>query len=373
MGHQTAVCGGARRLWPGLVVGVLSLSGCVEPLRGSNVQFDFAETVPPVGQRGVPLQAGQAPADTFFILHAADLDYVDADGDGRADLDANGEPLIATAYVSEVHRFEIRKLIDTSSPCFIDLPGGAGVEGRSLFPGLHVTQHANKVKEALGLPNTPGAALDPTVPYEDAVIALTAERRMDLLPRLENEVKAIASSDATVEAGKADFEYPATSAAGACGGALTQIPHPTCTDDESNALRLQMCQELWAEAGPQFYEGSDKVFTLPLNGQFYGLVEGMNPVNEIGLVGGSGFYVDENLVGREAYLVNYQYKDLNGDGAPDYPAGVTPSDIGFPYMFGRARTLARGVSTTALRHHTVREINAELAVFPELGTDDVQF
>ncbi len=369
MGHQIAV----RRQWAGIVLGVLFLPACVEPLRGSNIQFDFAETVPPVGERGVPLQEGQAPADTFFTLYAADLDYVDADGDGRADLDMNGEPLIETAYLAEVHRFEIRKLIDTSSPCFIDLPGGAGIEGRTSFPGLHITQHANKTKEVLGIPLTPGAALDPTVPRETAVIVLTAERRMDLLPRLENEIKAVTSSDATVEAGKADFQYPATSAAGTCGGNLAEIPHPTCTDDASNALRLQMCQDLWAEAGSQFYEGSDKVFTLPLNGQFYGLVEGMNPVNEIGLVGGSGIYVDENLVGRDAYVVNYQYKDLDGDGAPDTPAGVTPSALGFPYLFGRARTHTRGVQSANMRHPTVRNINAELAVFAELGEDDVQF
>jgi hypothetical protein len=215
--------------------------------------------------------------------------------------------------------------------------------------------------------------LDPAVPYDDAVIVLTADRRVSLLSRLENELKAVTSSDATVEAGVADFQYPPTSAMGTCGGTLTEIPHPTCTDEDSNRLRLQLCQQAWAAAGPQFYEGSDKVFTLPLNGNFYGLVEGMNPVNEIGLVGGAGFYVDENLVGPEAYVLNYQYKDFNGDGNPDLPMGVAPSDTGYPYMFGRAEVLSRGVTSTAMRHHTVREIKAELAVFPKLGDDDVHF
>lgn len=370
MGHHHAVCGGAHRLWPGFVIGVLGLSGCVEPLRGSNVQFDFAEGVPAVQTRGAALQPGQAPADTFFILYAADYKYVDADMDRRPDLDANGMPLIEEAYLFEVQRFEIRKLIDTTSPCFIDLPGGAGIEGRTVFPGLHVTQHAAKTRQALG--QAPDSdPLDPGMPYDEAVIVLTADQRMTLLPRLENELKAVVSTDATVETGVPDFAYPATSAAGVCGGNLTDIPHPTCTDDESNALRLRMCESMWNVAGPSFYEGSDKVFTLPLHGNFYGLVEGMNPINE-GFVGGSGFYVDENLVGFDGWLVNYQWKDYNGDGTPDAPAGMQ-SEIGQPYLFGRSEFLTRGVVSAALRHATERGVRAELAVFPELGEDSVHF
>lgn len=363
MGHQIAV----RRQWPGIVLGVLFLPGCVEPLKGSNVQMDLAEGVPAVAPRGATPLDGQAPPDTFFTLYAADYEFIDGDGDGRPDLDANGEPLIGEAYLFEVQRFEIRKLIDTSSPCFIDLPGGAGIEGRTVFPGLHATQHANKTKEVLGVTN----ALDPGVPYEDAVIVLTAERREALLPRIENELKAVTSSDATVEAGRPDFQYPATSAAGTCGGDIGMIPHPTCTDDASNALRLELCRAAWAEAGPSFYEGSDKVYTLPLNGKFYGLVEGENPVNS-GFVGGAGFYVDENLDGFDGWLIRYQWKDFDGDGMPDAPAGMA-SDIGQPYLFGRSEIHTRGVVSATFRHATEIGVRGELAVFPELGDDSVHF
>lgn len=370
MGHHHAVCGGAHRLWPGFALGVLCLSGCVEPLRGSNVQFDFSEGVPAVQPRGAPLRAGQAPADTFFILYAGDYKYVDADMDRNPDLDTNGMPIIEEAYLFEVQRFEIRKLIDTTSPCFIDLPGGAGIEGRTVFPGLHVTQHAAKTRQALNLP-ADADPLDPGMPYDEAVIVLTADRRVTLLPRLENELKAVVSTDATVETGVADFAYPATSAAGVCGGNLTDIPHPTCTDDESNALRLSMCRSMWSVAGTSFYEGSDKVFTLPLNGSFFGLVEGMNPIND-GFVGGAGFYVDENLVGHDAYLINYQWKDYNGDGTPDAPSGMQ-SDTGQPYLFGRSEFLSRGLTSASFRHATESSVRGELAVFPNLGDDSVQF
>jgi hypothetical protein len=367
MGHHYALGGGAR-LWPGFVVGVLSLSACVEPFRGSSVQIDFNDVMSAVAERGTMPAPGQAPPDTFFILYAADYKYVDADGDGHDDLDANGEPLIEEAYLYEVQRFEVRKLIDLSSPCFIDLPGGAGIEGQTVFPGLHVTQHAAKTRAVQEVTDP----LDPSVPYDKAVIVLTADRRVDLLDDLERELKAVVSSDATVEPGVADFQYPATAAAGMCPPGANDIPHPTCTDDESNAQRLRICQDLWAVAGPNWYEGSDKVFTLPLNGNLNGFVEGMNPVNQVGLIGGASFYVDENLVGHDAYVLNYQWKDFNGDGAPDAPANMA-SDIGQPFMFARSKHFSRGVTNGTFRHATVSNLQAELAVFPDLGDDSVQF
>jgi hypothetical protein len=368
MGNHHAVGGGARRLWPGFVVGLLSLSACVEPFRGSNVQIDFNDQMKAVADRGAVAVAGQAPADTFFVLYAADYKYADADGDGHTDLDVNGEPLIEEAYMYEVQRFEVRKLIDLSSPCFIDLPGGAGIEGQTVFPGLHVTQHGNKTREVQGVSDP----LDPSVPYDKAVIVLTADQRMTNLPKLQDQLKAVVSSDATVEAGVPDFQYPATAPAGMCPPGPNDIPHPTCTDDESNAQRLRICQDLWEQAGPDWYEGSDKVFTLPLHGRLNGFVEGMNPVNQVGLIGGASFYVDENLVGHDAYVLNYQWKDYNGDGMPDAPANMA-SDIGQPFMFGRSKHFSRGVTNATFRHATVANLQATLAVFPDLGDDSVQF
>ncbi len=362
MGYQSAVC----RHWPGLVMAVSCLPGCfIEPNSGSNLEFDFAEAMQTAADRGTTPQPEQPPADTFFTLYATDFEYYDEDGNGRPDLDMNGEPLVRQAFVFEVQRFEVRKLIDRASPCFIDVEG-------SRFPGIHVTQVAAKIRVELGVTNP----FDPLVPYNDAVDVLTADRRMELLPRLENELKAVASTDATVEPGREDFLYPATAPVGPTGCAetnpgLTDLPHPTCFDDASNALRLRLCRQLWVIAGEDFYEGSDKVYTLPLNGNFYGMVEGMNPVND-GFVGGAGIYVDENLVGHDAYTVNWQYKDLNGDGQPDAPAGME-SEIGQPYLFGRSEHITRGVVNATLRNLNSRTIRGELAVFPNLGDDDVHF
>ncbi len=361
MGLDYGVC----RYWPGLVLAVACLPGCIEPLGGSSVQFTFAEGVQPATPRGQTPEPEQPPSDTFFTLYSADFDYYDEDGNGRPDLDLNGEPLVREVYLYEVQRFEIRQLIDRSSPCFIDIEGAE-------FAGVHVTQHARKMRESRGVTNP----LDPNVPYTDAVDVLTADKRNELLPRLENDLKAVTSSDAYVEPGRADFQYPATAPMGASGcvetnPGLTDLPHPTCIDDASNALRLRLCHELWAAAGPEYYEGSDKVFTLPLNGTFRGIVEGTNPKNG-GFVGGAALFVDENLIGHDAFVINWQYKDLDGDGAPDAPAGMA-SELGFQYLGGRAEHITRGVINASLRNANSREIRAELSVFPELGDDDVHF
>lgn len=348
MGHKTAVC----HLWLGLVMGVFCLPACIEPNSGSNVQFDFAEDVQIAALAGGTPEPEQPPTDTYYALWAADYVYRDLDGDGQPDLDMNNEPLVDQAFLFEVQRFEIRRLIDRDSPCFIDIEGAP-------FPGIHVTQHGAKMRLVKGVTNP----FDPQVPYNDAVDVLTADRRMELLPRLESELKAVTSMST--------YRYPATTAAGECGGSVGGIPHPTCLDDESNALRLRLCKEQWAAAGPDLYEGSDKVFTLPLNGLFYGMVEGTNPIND-GFVGGAGVYVDENLTGFDSYVVNWQYKDLDGDGAPDAPAGME-SVTGFPYLSGPAERITRGVINATLRNPNVNQIRGVLAVFPNLADDDVSF
>lgn len=350
MGHHFAVC----RLRHGLALGLClsSIPACIEPNSGSNVQFDFSEGVQTAADRGTTPQPEQPAADTFYTLYAVDYVFRDADGDGRHDLDENGEPLVDQAFVFDVQRFEIRKLIDRASPCFIDVEGAP-------FPGIHITMYGEKMREVKGVTNP----FDPAVPRNDAIDVLTADRRMELLPRLETELRSVASMS--------NYQYPAAGPADDCG-TMTQIPHPSCMSDESNAVRLRLCKEQWELAGPDFYEGSDKVFTLPLNGSFFGIVEGRNPIND-GEVGGAGVYVDEDLTGIDHFMINWQYKDLNGDGAPDVPAGVTGQDLGFPYLAGPAERIARGVISATLRNQNSTQIRAELAVFPDLGDDDVNF
>lgn len=329
------------RVWLGLALA--GLAGCVEPFDGSNLQIDFGAGVQVAAAPGQTPQPDQPPADTHFVLYAADL--VTAE-DGT----------ITQAYQFAVTEFQIRPVIDSTSPCFIELE-------ETRFPGLHVTQVLAKIQEVTGVtdPFAPG------LPPADVTDVLNAIRRMDFLPRLESSLKTVTAYQ--------PFHYPATAAAGQCPPASADaLPHPGCRDDASNAQRLRRCRALWADH-PDRYEGSDKVFTLPLNGHYLGMVEGTNPINQ-GFVGGSSMFVDENLVDHDAYLINWQYDDLDGNGTPDFPPTLPVAErsaTGYPYLLGRPVSITRGVTTVPMHHPTNSSINAELAIIPNLGRDDVHF
>ncbi|MEZ4401579.1 MAG: hypothetical protein R3B06_16255 [Kofleriaceae bacterium] len=338
------------------VVLVSAATACVEPFDGSNVQLDFAGGVQ-TNPRGSEVVADdQPPLNTHYVLYGVDLVY-QLGPDGQPVLGTDGEPIVERTYQYEVKAFQIRPVIDTGSPCLIDLEG-------SRFPGIHVTQYAAAVRAATGI-------TDPFAPGQDAgdvSDVLTADRRMSNLTLIQGMLKAVVSY--------ADYRYPAPDAVCADDPASNAqlVPPPTCIDAASNARRLTLCQAAW-KANPDFYEGSDKVFTLPLGGAFYGMVEGTNPTNG-GFVGGASFFVDSNLRNLEAYLINWQYDDLDHDGAPDFPASL-PADqrsvTGFPYMRGTPAGVARGVITVPLHHPRNGRIAATMAIFPDLGTDGVHF
>lgn len=335
---------GVRLIRSVCALGLLS-GACVEPFAGSSVQLDFApgtQTITSVGRAPQPLQP---PADTYFALWATDA-VAAADGS-------------TVDYVFEVQRFEIKPVIDQDSPCFIDLEG-------TRFPGLHVTQIANKVSEQTGVAdpfNPPPGASD-----GDITDVLTARKRLSNLGDLQAVVKIVTSTS--------NFHYGAS--ATECiedNAAVDQslFPPPRCTGDQSNALRLKLCKAAWA-ANPDFYEGSDKVFSLPLNGTYYGTVEGRNPINA-GIVGGSAFFADEALAGMERYFITWQYKDLNGDGTADFPDGTPDADktYGHTYMAGTARRVARGVISVAMQNAVDPSIGAAMTIFPNLAEDGTHF
>ncbi len=349
----------ARRVRADVAITLLASVGavaCVEAFDGSNVQIDLAQGVQtntPPGETPAP---DQPPVNTHFALYAVKNVYK-LDASGMPTLDANGLPLIDHNYQFLVKEFVIRPVIDLASPCFIDLED-------TRFPGIHVTQYAAAVRAATGI-------TDPFAPNQnagDVTDVLTADRRIELLPRIASSLKAVTSF--------ANYRYPAigTACAGAAGADPRLIPPTTCTDAASNAQRLALCRAAW-KANPDWYEGSDKVFTLPLNGQFYGMVAGTNPVNQ-GFVNGASFNVDPNLVDIDAYLMNWQYDDLDHDGKPDFPATLPMdqrSDTGWVYMRGVPESVARGVITVPLRHLINPRLRGTLAIFPNLGHDDVHF
>lgn len=338
-----------------LVAAAAPAAGCVEAFDGSNIQIDFAAGVHTATRPGANPLPDQPPSDTHYELYAADLVYR-TDPEGGPVVDEQGHPVIDRVYLFEVTRFEIRPAIDRSSPCLIELDDTA-------FPGLHVTQFYEQVKVA----NNADDPFAPGLPSEVVSDLLNARRRVENLEKIETVLKAVTSFE--------PFRYPATAPEGQCPPASGDaLPHPGCMDPASNAQRLRVCEALWA-AHPDYYEGSDKVFTLPLNGHYLGMVEGMNPIN-MGFVGGSSMFVTHNLVDHDAYVLNWQYDDLDGDGTPDFPAELPEaqrSRTGFLYMQGAPVEIARGVITVPLHHPTNASINADLAILPNLGRDDVHF
>lgn len=319
--------------------------GCVEPYGGSNVQITFSIATPTAAAPGATPEENQPPANTHLVLFAADYQY-QVDDNGDEVLDGDGEPIVEEAYVFRIKEFEIVPLIDTSSPCFIDLEDAR-------FPGVHVTSFLDRLQQETGITDPFAADQD----EGDVIDVLTAERRMELLPNLSTDLKTVTAHSS--------YSYPPM--ASGCGGDPSMIPPPQCFDDASNALRLELCQAAWAEAGTDFYEGSDKVFSLPLNGQFYGMVEGANPVNDAP-VGGSGFFVDTNLVGMDSLWINWDYDDPADD-----PNGVDRSPTGYHFMRGSPEQYARGVINATLVNYNDSGIGADVAIFPDLANDDVHF
>ncbi len=347
-------------LFTATIAGTALAAGCVEAYRGSNLQIDFSVGTPVPD--GSDYDGAKPPDNTYFTFYAVDHVYM-LDGDGNPVLDAAGNPIPEQTFLFNVTEFELKPLIDVSSPCFIELPADA--EDIRSFPGLHVTMFEEKLKEVTNISDPFDPPSDVT--EGDITDVLNAGRRMGLLVRLQNEVTSVASFT--------DFAYPAAQAD--CDATGEQIPAPTCTDDASNEQRLRACEAIW-EANPNLYEGSDKVFTLPLNGRFFGMVEGPNPVNG-GFVGGSTIFVDDVLSEADAFTIKWQFKDGDDDGEPDYPADFfddpahVESETGYDFVTGRPESRVRGVINTRMVSPYAAGVFAEVAIFSGLGDDDVNF
>jgi hypothetical protein len=325
------------RVGPALV---LALAGCVEAFPGSNVQIDFGGNMPTAALPGVTPSGQQPPASTYYSLYAT-----------REQRDENGDVVKDDQF--HVEDFEIVRLINRASPCFIDLEG-------SRYPGIHATRFLERLQLDTGIPDplNPPDGVDPG----DRIDVVTARQRMLFQPALEGSVKSVVSASQS-------FQYGPVAAD--CNGDGSQIPPAECIDDVSNRLRLAACQREWRR-DPNFYEGSDKVFSLPLNGIFYGVVAGQNPING-GTIRSSSFFVDEALNDVQGFTVRWQYKDTDDDGAPNVPAGETLQPIGTLILSGRVRSITRGVLNANIVNPVDPSINARMAVFPDLASDDIEF
>lgn len=299
----------------------LFVTGCVDAFRGSNVQIDLSYAAPAQASPGATPRGNQVPADTHYRLYAIQ------EADDRE-------------HVFEIQRFEIHPIVDLGSPCFIEV--GEHVR----FPGLHVSQYRAKIEEVTGI--TDVANPPPGASEADRIDAATAIQRMANVAALGGDtgIKVVTSVSTTT--------YPAVDADCSGGG----LPPPSCTDDASNARRLRVCQATWA-ADPALFEGTDRVLTTPLNGTTFGFVVGLNPVN-LAPVGGAQFFVEEALGGTDEYALF-----LQADGVED--------SLGTLVLSGRPTSPTRGVRHVRLTSPSSPTFTADLAVFEDLGEDDVHF
>ena len=304
-------------------VAAVALSGCVDGFRGANVQIDLSPATPVQAHVLAPPAPGELPANAHFTLFAIQQDAMQD-------------------RLFEVTRFEVHRIVDTTSPCFIDT--GEHVP----YPGLHVTAFEARVKQDTGI--TDPAHPPATATEQQKEMAATAKQRTTTVGLLTGDkgLRAVTS------ASTATYPMVATS----CSGPTDQIPPAMCMDDASNKLRLQLCQAAW-KADPNLWEGTDRVLTAPLNGVTHGMV--LNPMNPINMtpVGGAQFFVDDALVGIDAFAIYFQVDGMTTPGTQLY--------------FGRPSMPTRGV----IHVHLVSPINplltAEMAVFSDLGEDDVHF
>lgn len=339
------------------------LGGCVDSFGGSNIQVTLDNGVPVPADEGDTPSQGQPPFDTYMSFWVTNNVY-QTDEDGNFVLDNEGNKIIEASFAFELERFFIQPVINQASPCFID----ADLDSR--YPGIHVTMFASRVHRDTGIDDPLDLGPDHGFPEGDVIDVLTADVRDENLLKLENNVKAATSFS--------PLQYPAT--ATECiednpNVDPTLIPPPQCIEDESNANRLAACEAVW-EQDPLLYEGSDKVFTLPLNGKWRGAVSGMNPVSGISLIGGANFFVDEVVQDFDSMMVNWQYIDHDGDGEPDYPDGfpdADKSDVGYHLMSGTPVDKTRGVINVPLINRTFGQISGEAVIFPQLNEDNVQF
>jgi hypothetical protein len=128
----------ATRITAAGALAVAAAGGCVEGFRGSNVQLDLSPGTPVQALVMGAAMAGELPASTHFAIYGIQEDA-------------------AQDRLFELERFEVHRIVDPTSPCFID----AGDHVR--HPGLHVTQYAAKIAEDTGitdLANPPAGATE---------------------------------------------------------------------------------------------------------------------------------------------------------------------------------------------------------------------
>jgi len=291
-------------------------AGCVESFEGSWVEFTLGPNTHVPGDTN--LGNGKPPSGTHFEM------WVVTAGRGF-----------------KMAEFSIVPELDPAFPCFIE-------EDDSKFPGLHTMQWVEKNLESVG--GTPEGE------GELGIIA-DANERERRIPLIFNQLKAVTSYDVTAT--------PAVLTA--LSDEVAAMAPITDISDAASAKRRTICKKFFADH-PNFYVGNDKVFALPLNGKFFGLVDGTDPRNAAP-VGGSGFTVPVTAKEFDTLAINWQFNDPQDPRIQQFG----PAPAGYHYMSGTPQYRTRRTINVPMRNQQFPEINGEVAMFPGIHEDDVQF
>jgi hypothetical protein len=330
-----------RQVRLGFIAVALSVgaSGCVDAYDGSWVEFSLGPGT-------------QVPADTGNV------------GFGQPPANTHYEFWVASGNSSfKVAEFLVVTQFDSKFPCFIET-------GRAQYPGLHSTKYYDRIL-------ADATADDPT-PDQDEVNRLAdADKRMKNMVVVEKNLKAVVGYDPTMTP---------QILADLANDVNTNAPI-NMMDDVSNANRLKICQAFF-DKHPDFYVGGDKVFSLPLAGHWYGMVEGSDPRSNAP-VGGAGFTVPFTFKKFDFLLMNWQFNDAHYDADGRLDTSQTndpritgtvgtlgpfgPSWTGYFYMGGSPREATRRTINVDLRNPQFNSLNAKMAIFPAINEDDATF
>ncbi len=300
-----------------VALALMGTSGCIDTFDGSYVEVLFASGVPVVGST----EAGAAPDGTHLEL------YIVKDN--------------ASFHLSS---FEFVPVVDSSHPCFIET-GGEIPFSHVSAAGLHVSQWLAKSREVY--------LEDGVVDDDEAGAIADAEAREVGIGQLEDDVKALVSTPYGALSDD-DLTHADVDAL------FAELPPNDAMDDASNQQRLELCQEFFS-LHPDYYVGSDRLMTRPLNGVFYGVADGSDPRTG-GFIGGATLIVDANIRDFDAMRVNWQFNDPNDSRAE----ALGSSPVGYHFMAGVPETRTRGVVNVSLANSAFSMISAEVAYFSNL-------
>ncbi len=306
----------------GLLAAASALAGgCVEPFDGSKVEIVMSNTTHIPGDS--PGGGGRPPSDAHYEAY-----------------------ILKDNQTFKLFEFDVVFVIDPSDRCFIE-------DEESIYPGLHATQFPVRLEDDI-------TANGHTPTEDEAGDIYLAQKRVytdfQLLTDDAVGVKSLVSHEPGLTLAGRQMLYD-----------VAQVPDPSETGDDANADRLAACNQVFAEH-PLLYVGNDKVFALPLNGDYYGNTKGRDPRNSAP-TGGAKFDVSLVLDDFDAMRINWNFNDPADPRAAAYGG----SAIGYHYLAGTPILRTRGVVNVILTNNFFGTLRGDVAIFTDLAEDDVMF